>query len=997
MKSILKSLISLSLLLGLFACSSLPTEEDSSNSVKSSVKFTMQSIGATNSNILFSSTESETPSKVAISYKKSGEGEAETSTTIELTAFGNSYITDDVLSLYEGNYELTKFDVLNDEGATIYSTPKAGSEKAKDLNITTALAYGFEVKEGKISKVNMQVVAVTDTTDPADFGHAAFTLDLVDYNRFYIEVLVLDDSIGWVYTTAQVEVKNAEETIIKTASIDGKMNKILIANSDSYKITISKDGYASQELSFSKDDLEAYESKAMVIKLKKAENTHRYELIKQTMTWTEAKAYCESLGGHLATITSAEENAYIYNNIIVPNNARCWIGGTDKETENVWKWVTGEEWSYSKWHYGEPNNDSEDGDCLEIYTDGTWNDWTSVATNSYFICEWDGEDENNGQNENTEKTFYIEALSTEDGSTWNYTDATLNIVDEDEAIIYNNSISGEMNKIVVSDENLYKITISKDGYVPQTFNFTKDSLSNYENTALKVKLEKAEVYDTLNIGKSNAYLLDKGDSNKISLLLNVNEPKSIYFVLSNTSSSSTVSSSSYSVSSEDLAFSPSISNSIMSSKINEYNFEEPNLPAIPDFVEGSSLNRNIMASTIQASVSNGDTYNFYEAIKENNINATCRKVVSDISTNQGSKTLNIWVADNCWIDGGSKSNLITQAMVDAMADKFLKSGLDNDIYDWVTNICGAEWGSQKYSNLLSSDQAIDILLCDIGDDNSVNGGVLGYFWSGNNLLKSFLSTSNEKIMFCVDAPMYGTASGENWDLNDYLPKVSISTLAHEFQHMINFYQNNVLKNDVLQGTWLNELLSMSIEDLVACKIKEDYSSSPYYSRYCTFNYCNDYSLCKWDSDNSLPYYANHYSFGAYLLRQFDGANFVKNIYSSTNTNTEAIESVTGKSFSSIQRNWGAAYLLSDKGLTSGDFAYNADMSSSLNGTTYYLVKINAFDAIHSNSPRIFSLDNLQDVSTKANVYYKLADNLAVGTYKIKISLDDNLELTVVSK
>ena len=196
---------------------------------------------------MFSATDGETPSKVAISYKKSGE-EAETSTTIELTAFGSSYITDDVLSLYEGNYEVTKFDVLNDEGTTIYSTPKAGSEKAKDLNITTALAYGFEVKEGKISKVDMQVVAVSDTTDPADFGHAAFTFDKVDFNKFYIEVLVLDETEGWVYTTAQVEVKNAEGTTIKTASLDGKMNKVIVANSDSYKITISKNGYASSRI-----------------------------------------------------------------------------------------------------------------------------------------------------------------------------------------------------------------------------------------------------------------------------------------------------------------------------------------------------------------------------------------------------------------------------------------------------------------------------------------------------------------------------------------------------------------------------------------------------------------------------------------------------------------------------------------------------------------------------------------------------------------------------
>ena len=272
MKNLKKLFLMLGVLLGLFACSSLPTEEDGASTATSSVKFTMQNIAnSTNSNILFSSTESETPSKVAISYKKSGEEET-TSTTIELTAFGSSYITDDVLSLYEGNYEVTKFDVLNDEGTTIYSTPVSGSDIAINLNITTALAYSFEVKEGEISTEKMQVVAVSDTTDPADFGHAAFTLDLVDFNKFYVEVLVLDETEGWVYTTAQVDVVNAEGTTIKTANIDGKMNKVIVANSDSYKITISKDGYASQELTFSKDDLAKYEKEAMVVKLKKNTN-----------------------------------------------------------------------------------------------------------------------------------------------------------------------------------------------------------------------------------------------------------------------------------------------------------------------------------------------------------------------------------------------------------------------------------------------------------------------------------------------------------------------------------------------------------------------------------------------------------------------------------------------------------------------------------------------------------------------------------------------------
>ena len=43
-------------------------------------------------------------------------------------------------------------------------------------------------------------------------------------------------------------------------------------------------------------------------------NGHRYVLINKEMTWREAKAYAERLGGYLATITSQEEQDWIYQN-----------------------------------------------------------------------------------------------------------------------------------------------------------------------------------------------------------------------------------------------------------------------------------------------------------------------------------------------------------------------------------------------------------------------------------------------------------------------------------------------------------------------------------------------------------------------------------------------------------------------------------------------------------------------------------------------------------
>ena len=126
------------------------------------------------------------------------------------------------------------------------------------------------------------------------------------------------------------------------------------------------------------------------------------------MSWHDAKAYCESLGGYLATITSQEENDFIYSNLANNSPQVSWLGATDEEEEGVWKWVTGETWSYTNWYSGEPNNWCEedylhftDGDNLwaSATKSNRWNDLQtrdnggsmcggSVISMST-ICEWD--------------------------------------------------------------------------------------------------------------------------------------------------------------------------------------------------------------------------------------------------------------------------------------------------------------------------------------------------------------------------------------------------------------------------------------------------------------------------------------------------------------------------------------------------------------------------------------------------------------------------------
>ena len=108
-------------------------------------------------------------------------------------------------------------------------------------------------------------------------------------------------------------------------------------------------------------------------------------------TWENARDYCAGVGGYLATITSQDENDFLYSYITQQGCSDAFFGFTDEETEGYWGWVTGEAADYTNWHAGEPNNDggSEDyGSFFYKNTDGTWNDGRFGNDTSAFLCEW---------------------------------------------------------------------------------------------------------------------------------------------------------------------------------------------------------------------------------------------------------------------------------------------------------------------------------------------------------------------------------------------------------------------------------------------------------------------------------------------------------------------------------------------------------------------------------------------------------------------------------
>lgn len=122
-------------------------------------------------------------------------------------------------------------------------------------------------------------------------------------------------------------------------------------------------------------------------------NGHYYKLYDNADDWAEAREKCEKKGGHLVTITSAEENNFVYSYMVQEGYTRAFIGlyNSSYSDHPVWTWITEEPFEYSYWGSGEPNNDNGGKEYYGEFFNGAWNDCLLGATNQY-ICEWDSED-----------------------------------------------------------------------------------------------------------------------------------------------------------------------------------------------------------------------------------------------------------------------------------------------------------------------------------------------------------------------------------------------------------------------------------------------------------------------------------------------------------------------------------------------------------------------------------------------------------------------------
>jgi len=273
------------------------------------------------------------------------------------------------------------------------------------------------------------------------------------------------------------------------------------------------------------------------------------------------------------------------------------------------------------------------------------------------------------------------------------------------------------------------------------------------------------------------------------------------------------------------------------------------------------------------------------------------------------------IGTHCYIFEDNSVTSSYLALTSTDISQFI-SVFDNEIYPKDTSAFGSEPNPG-----IDNDARIYILFT--GNVNRQTAS--GYFDSTNQITQSFLDSSseynknysgykyysNEKEMFYMAVPK------ESFQGAEYRTH-SFGVLAHEFQHMINWYQHDLLSKTKLEESWVNEGLSQVAQDI--CGYGYQYGTlafvmSPY------LRAPEYYSLTNFEFN--LACYGNCYLFLRYIVDR--GADPKKLVQTSNtgkdNILAELVRTSISTTFDGAFEDFAAALYLSNLGVTS-DSKYN---------------------------------------------------------------------------
>ena len=117
-------------------------------------------------------------------------------------------------------------------------------------------------------------------------------------------------------------------------------------------------------------------------------NTSCFWVVEVAVDWLAAEEGCQGLhpAAHLASVSSSEENNFIYHLVEGFSSAYVWLGGSDSYSEGNWTWNDGTLFDFTFWYsYTYQPDGGPYENCLAKNGD-SWYDM-GCFDKHFFICK----------------------------------------------------------------------------------------------------------------------------------------------------------------------------------------------------------------------------------------------------------------------------------------------------------------------------------------------------------------------------------------------------------------------------------------------------------------------------------------------------------------------------------------------------------------------------------------------------------------------------------
>ena len=250
-----------------------------------------------------------------------------------------------------------------------------------------------------------------------------------------------------------------------------------------------------------------------------------------------------------------------------------------------------------------------------------------------------------------------------------------------------------------------------------------------------------------------------------------------------------------------------------------------------------------------------------------------------------------YIEDKWWDSLSISSQGRAESEINSLAREF-----DENIYPELTKYYGPLWEPG-----IDDDDRVTVLIAQLKE------GAGGYFNSGDEYPKNISPSSNEREMVYLNALYLSN------------PRIK-SFLAHEFQHLITFYQKDKL-NNISEDVWLNEARSEYAGTIVG--YDANYGKSNLERRTFDFLKNPSDSLTEWA--NVIADYGSVDLFMQYLIGRFGdqlSSKMVKSQFAGIASIDNAFRLLgASETFFDVFADWSAANYLNRCALENGRYCY----------------------------------------------------------------------------